>query len=107
MRTVWAGSLPLQYPVVDLGGGALGSVGNNDFGNGSEYAVDLGGPYDVSAKDNLWSGTAIESRIHDPLDDPLLGHVHYEETTARTAERFPTACSPRCPGRRAMAAPVQ
>lgn len=77
VRTVWAGSLPLQYPVVDLGGGALGSVGNNDFGNGSEYAVDLGGPYDVDAKNNLWSGTAIESRLHDQLDDPLLGRVQY------------------------------
>jgi hypothetical protein len=77
VRTLWSGTSPTVYPVVDLGGGALGSVGNNDFGNGTEYAVDLGGPYDVAAKQNLWSGTAIEARIHDQLDDPLLGRVQY------------------------------
>jgi hypothetical protein len=72
-----------MYPIVDLGGGTLGSVGNNDFGNGPEYAVDLGGPYDVSAKNNLWSSSgavdsgAIASRIHDQFDDPLLGRVLY------------------------------
>ncbi len=77
VRTVWAGTGPAAYPVVDLGGGSLGSVGNNDFGDGSEYAVDLGGPYDVSAKNDLWSGTAIETRIHDQLDDPQLGRVQY------------------------------
>ena len=77
VRTVWAGLLPLQYPVVDLGGGSLGSVGNNDFGNGAEYAIDLGGPYDVYAKDDLWSGTDIESRIHDQLDNAQLGRVQH------------------------------
>ena len=44
VRTMWAGTSPAVYPIVDLGGGTLGSVGNNDFGNGPEYAVDLGGP---------------------------------------------------------------
>jgi hypothetical protein len=57
--------------------GALGSVGNNHFGKGFEYAIDLGGPYDVFAKQDLWSGTAIESRIHDRLDDQPLGRVQY------------------------------
>ena len=77
VRTVWAGSMAQQYPLVDLGGGSLGSVGNNDFGPGAEYAIDLGGPYDVSAKDNLWSGTDIETRIHDQLDNAQLGRVLY------------------------------
>jgi Protein of unknown function (DUF1565) len=77
--TMWTGFLPLQYPVVDLGGGSLGSVGNNNFGAGPESAVSLGGPYDVAALGNTWgaTGTAIEARIHDQFDDPTLGRVHY------------------------------
>jgi len=77
VRTVWAGSLPSQYPVVDLGGGSLGSVGKNDFGTGAEYAIDLGGPYDVSAKNNLWSGTDIETRLRDRQESAALGRVQY------------------------------
>jgi hypothetical protein len=71
--------LPLQYPTVDLGGGALGSAGNNNFGTGPEYAVSLGGPYDVTAQGNTWgaTGASIEARIHDQLDDAKLGRVHY------------------------------
>ena len=83
VRTVWSGTAPVAYPVVDLGGGTLGSVGNNDFGDGPEYAVDLGGPYDVTAFGNNWStsgavdGGLIASRIHDQVDDAQLGHVTY------------------------------
>ena len=79
VQTMWTGSLPLQYPTVDLGGGALGSAGNNNFGTGPEYAVSLGGPYDVTAQGNTWgaTGASIEARIHDQLDDAKLGRVHY------------------------------
>ena len=44
-----------------------------------EYAVELGGPYDVSAQGNTRgaTGPAIEARIHDQLDDAKLGRVHY------------------------------
>lgn len=79
VRTVWAGANATQYPVVDLGGGTLGSVGLNNFGSGVETAVRLGGPYGVSARLNSWgvTGTAIEGRIYDQIDDPLLGRVQY------------------------------
>jgi hypothetical protein len=79
VQTMWTGSLPLQYPTVDLGGGALGSAGNNNFGTGPEYAVELRGPYDVTAQGNTWgaTGASIEARIHDQLDDAKLGRVHY------------------------------
>jgi hypothetical protein len=64
---------------IDLGGGTLGSVGKNSFGTGPEYAVDLRGAYEVTAQGNLWgaTGAEIEGRIHDQLDDPKLGRVHY------------------------------
>jgi hypothetical protein len=79
VRTLWAGALVEQYPSVDLGGGALGSAGDNDFGNGSELAIDHGAPYDVSALNDRWgvTGSAIDARIHDASDDAQLGHVLY------------------------------
>jgi hypothetical protein len=64
---------------VDLGGGALGSTGGNNFGTGPEPAVILGGPYDITAQNNTWgvTGSAIDNRIYDKLDNPSLGRVHY------------------------------
>jgi hypothetical protein len=62
-------------PTVDLGGGTLGSPGGNDFGTGSEPAILLSGPYGVSAKNNSWGTSEIDSRIHDQLDDARMGQV--------------------------------
>jgi len=79
VKTIWHGYGPAVYPVVDLGGGDLGSPGGNDFGMGDEYAVVLEGPYDVFARYNNWGviGITIEDRIIDRLDNPLLGRVYY------------------------------
>lgn len=77
VQTLWSGSSAAAYPVVDFGGGALGSAGGNDFGTGTESAVRLGGPYGISVFSAQWgvSPGLIEGRITDQLDDPSLGRV--------------------------------
>ncbi|MBI5864532.1 MAG: right-handed parallel beta-helix repeat-containing protein [Planctomycetes bacterium] len=77
VQTRWSGTAGSGYPVVDFGGGPLGSTGGNDFGSGSELAVQLLGPYDVSVFGATWGVATglIEGRILDKLDDPSLGRA--------------------------------
>ncbi len=77
VQTLWSGHSAGQYPVVDFGGGPLGSVGGNDFGSGAEWAVQLSGPYDISMYGAQWgvSAALVESRIFDELDDASVGRV--------------------------------
>lgn len=79
VQTLWSGTSATQYPAIDFGGGALGSTGGNDFGNGAEIAVELQGPCNISAFGCIWgvSGAAIESRITDQLDNPSLGRAQH------------------------------
>lgn len=79
VQTLWSGTSATQYPTVDFGGGMLGSTGGNDFGSGGEIAVELQGPYNISAFGCIWgvTGAAIDSRITDQLDNPSLGRVQH------------------------------
>jgi hypothetical protein len=74
----YTGTIP---PVVDFGGGALGSQGQNTFSNQPSYAFQHDtGPYDISACFNNWmvANAQVDSlRIYDKLDKPSLGRVNW------------------------------
>jgi hypothetical protein len=66
----------LDYDGVDLGGGRLGSAGNNGFTSSGSYDVELfASTADVLAIGNSWSDPDPDSVIWDVLDDPALGQV--------------------------------
>lgn len=68
-------------PVVDFGGGLLGSQGNNIFSDQPKYAYyHATGTYPVRACYNDWNvlGSQIDSlRVYDKLDDPSLGRIFF------------------------------
>lgn len=95
VATRWQASWTDQ-PAVDLGGGSLGSVGNNDLGRrqivlpGSPFPSPFPSepkpwgfyhraPYDVTAYNNAWTIPVdkIDERIWDRLDQHGLGRVKY------------------------------
>lgn len=71
----------------DLGGGALGSVGENVFANngngGQTYALFNNTALPISAKNNCWregeisNDSMVEDVISHRIDDPALGTVDY------------------------------
>jgi hypothetical protein len=70
VSTYWRGNQYTPTPVVDFGGGSLGSVGQNDFGNPPPTVAILQQvPYSISACYNVWNVTDIPSRILSQ-DDP-------------------------------------
>lgn len=74
LMALWTGEDAPQA-IVDLGGGALGSVGENYFGAGAWSVANLT-PYDIAAFGNGWAGAAdMEARIWDGADSPGLGRV--------------------------------
>ncbi len=79
--------------VADLGGGPLGSAGNNDFSNddGSSYFIKNNTPNDVFALNNTWDAatenemdghyydTYNVTRFYDKWEDPSNGFVIWSE----------------------------
>lgn len=68
----------------DLGGGALGSIGNNRFlGHipGASWALSNASAMDISARYNYWGFTTtsdIEGIIWDQKDSAAVGRVCYD-----------------------------
>ena len=67
------GVLAEYLAIVDLGGGALGSVGGNIFADLTSYAIDddrvqHAGP--ISAKDNTWDDPQPAGTVVGPVDNP-------------------------------------
>lgn len=75
LMTLWTGDDDSPRPIVDVGGGALGSVGGNTFGAAPWLVVNFA-PYDVTALFDGWGDPAeMEARILDGADWPGLGRV--------------------------------
>mgnify|MGYP001309615525 CR=1 FL=1 len=67
-------------PILDFGGGPLGSAGGNIFRNVGDLAFFHQKDYDIYACFNDWevsAAAAIEARLRDKRDDPALGWVYW------------------------------
>jgi hypothetical protein len=68
------------FPVVDFGGGPLGSAGGNDFAKQPPYGFYNNVPYDTYACFNVWHVDVTQVdlvRIYDKIDNPSKGRVQW------------------------------
>lgn len=80
VETKYNGYTNVSEPVIDFGGGPLGSAGKNDFAVQSPYAFYNNVPYDTYACFNEWNVPVNQvdtTRIYDELDVPSKGRVRW------------------------------
>lgn len=73
------GAMTVPAPLLDFGGGPLGSPGGNTFGDSGEYDFHHQSYYSAFACDNDWGvpRSEVPDQIHDHVDDPDLGAVFW------------------------------
>lgn len=80
VETAYTGYTSASPPVIDFGGGPLGSVGENNFAVQSPYAFYNNVPYETYACYNEWNVPVTnvdDARIFDKLDLPSKGRVNW------------------------------
>lgn len=100
-ETFYTAYTNVSEPIVDFGGGPLGSIGKNNFANTNPYAFYNDAPYDVYACFNKWNVSVTEidpMRIFDKLDVATKGRVRWNCSTDLiliTPSRVPTSTADR------------
>ncbi|MCE9646940.1 MAG: hypothetical protein K8S20_13145 [Chloroflexi bacterium] len=80
VETKYNGYSGVSEPIIDFGGGPLGSAGKNDFAAGNPYAFYNDVPYQVDACFNQWNvaiNQVDDLRIYDKLDVGTKGRVRW------------------------------
>ncbi|MDH5507287.1 MAG: right-handed parallel beta-helix repeat-containing protein [Anaerolineae bacterium] len=93
VKISYHGYTGVTMPIIDFGGGSLGSAGGNTLiPPGFGFSFFHGGPYDISACGNDWGvadSLVDSSRIYDQLDDAEMGRVQWQDcSTASSGYNF-------------------
>ncbi len=79
ITTLHVGYTGTSFPVVDLGGGSLGSSGGNVIGASGPYGFFHQGPWDADACNNRWlPADDAPARIYDREDNAGMGKINWE-----------------------------